>query len=191
MQETREFIIIIEKLAQLYPKLPNMAATIAVNFAKERFVMQNWVDRTRQPWVKRKESKYDKRKGRAILVDKAILKRDIHKIEVSATRAVIGTTRLTAGYAKAHNEGFEGTVTVKQHSRRRYKKVKEKYTTKKGNARTRTSKQVDTDKATISVQTHTRKMKIPERRFLGASAVLDRRIERYITNQFIQVLKSV
>ena len=185
MNQTAEFTRTIERLAQLYPKLPRVAAIVAVNFSKERFRMQNWVDRSREPWKKRKDTKS---KGRAILVKTGRLKRDVQVISVGRESAVVGTSNLTTPYAKTHNEGYTGTVTVKGHTRHRYKKVKESYTTRGGITRSRTSKQVSG--STIAVRTHTRKMNLPARRFLGPSAVMDRRIERELTKQFINALKG-
>lgn len=188
MQETAEFLQKMNALARLYPTLTNLAATEAVNFSKERFRAQNWVGNTTVPWKKRKD-KNKKDKGRAILVKTARLKRDVHKIYVGAEKALIGTSNLTAPYAKAHNEGFKGTVTVPAHTRSRFKKVKEKYSTKSGKEKTRTSKQVDTTAGEIKVRTHTKKMNLPRRQFLGASPVLDKKIQRTLTAAFIKALK--
>ncbi len=191
-KEIQQFAKALIELGKLWPKLPNIAATVAVNFSKERFVQQNWVDKTTTTWKRNSDAaKRSKNRGRAILAKTARLKRDVQKIYVTGHSALIGTSRLTSPYAKAHNEGFRDIVTVKQHQRLRYKKVKEKYTTKKGNVRTRTSKQVDDTNPTISVRTHNRKMNIRQNRFLGPSSVLDTRIERQITAEMIKVLKTI
>jgi len=174
MQETQQYFKILDNVAKAYEKLPDRCAAEAVNFFKERFT--SGVDIYNKPFKKRSD-KAKRNKGRAILVDKGVLKRDIRKVFANAKAALISTSRLTVPYAKAHNEGFEGTVTVKAHQRQRYKKVKEKYTTKKGNERTRTSKQFDNSKATISVRTHQRKMKIEQRQFMGVSPLLIKRID--------------
>ncbi len=190
--QTIQFTKAINELGKLWPKLPNIAATVAVNFSKERFVQQNWVDRTTSPWKRNSDAvKRSKNRGRAILVKTGRLKRDVQKIYVTANTALIGTSKLTVPYAKAHNEGFKGTVQVKAFKRHRYKKVKEKYTTKKGNERSRTSKQLDDSKPLIVVRTHNRKMNIKQNKFLGPSAVLDTRIERQLTAEIIRVLKTV
>jgi hypothetical protein len=185
IKETIEFLKIVNALKLLYPKLPNFAAITAVNFFKERFVLGRDINNITF------KSRADKRdRKRAILVGKGsgILKRDIQKLKVTADYAIVGTTRLSAPYAKAHNEGFSGIVSVKAHTRVRYKKVKEKYTTKKGNEKTRTSKQVDSDSAKIQVGTFRRKMHLPKRQFMGASAFLDRRIQKLVTEQMIKTI---
>jgi phage gpG-like protein len=189
--ELKGYIDMMNSLAKVYTGLPNLAATEAVNFSKERFRDQNWDDgRLSIPWKKRKEKKRDKRRGRAILIDKAVLKRDVRKIYVGPDKAIIGTTRTTQGYAKAHNQGFKGTVTVKEHRRKKYKKVKEKYTTRDGTERSRTSKQIDSAAGDTIVKTHNRKMNLPKRQFLGQSPALDRRITRVITATFIRAIKK-
>lgn len=190
LKETQEFVQVMQRLSRMYDTLVPLAATEAVNFSKERFRAQNWLGNTTQPWKKRKEKKRAKSKGRAILVLHAVLKRDIHKEYVGRDKAIISTSKLTVPYAKAHNEGFRGTVVVPEHKRSRFKKVKESYTTRKGNKRTRTSKQVDASKEKITVRTHNMKMNLPKRQFVGASPVLDKKIERMITAQFIKALKG-
>lgn len=184
-KDTAEFLKIVDGLSRLYPKLPNYAAITAVNFFKERFVLGR--DIYNVPFKKRKNNVDP---GRATLVGKgtAILKRDVHKIFVNDVRAIVGTTKITAPYGKAHNEGFKGTVTVRAHGRHRYKKVKEKYTTKKGNERTRTSKQIDSSSGKIQVGTFRRKMNLPQRRFMGNSPFLDRRIQKEITKQMLDTI---
>ncbi|TAG31894.1 MAG: hypothetical protein EAZ35_02260 [Sphingobacteriia bacterium] len=188
MQETREFILIVERLTRAYGLLPNLAATEAVKFSKNRFRAENWIGNTTENWKKRVRK--DKRTGRAILVNKAILKRDIHKIYVGPDRAIIGTTKLSAPYAKAHNEGFSGKVNVKEHKRRRFKKVEETYTSKTGKEKKRTSKQVDESGGNIIVKSYSKKMKLPKRQFMGVSPVLDNIIQRSITAALIKAIKK-
>jgi hypothetical protein len=187
IKETIEFTKIMDGLSRLYPKLPNYAAITAVNFYKERFVVQR--DIYDKP-LKKRTSDTKKDKGRAIEVKSGRFKRDIQKILVTDTRAIVGTTRLTAPYAKAQNEGFKGTVTVRAHGRNRYKKVKEAYTDKNGRARNRTSKQVDTDKEKIQVGTFRRNMNLPERRVMGVSPLVDRRIQKTVTSKIIENIKE-
>lgn len=99
-----EFAKRIENLNRLYPRLPNLAATIAVKFVKDRFRAQNWIDTRTEPWPKRKETDRQRRKnsGRAILVKSGRLKRSIRKIITTQTLAVVGTD---VPYAPYHNQG--------------------------------------------------------------------------------------
>ncbi len=188
LEETRDFVRIVDGLARLYPRLPHIAATYAVNFFKQSFIRQAWLGQRTEPWAKRK--KEGRRKGRAIGIDRGVLKRDIHKIRVTSTTALIGTSRITQAYAKAFNEGFKGTVNVKEHTRARFKKVKEQYTTRAGNVRNRTSKQVDEAAGSITVGTHRRKMNQPARPYMKPSPVLDKGIERTIGAAMLKVIKQ-
>jgi phage gpG-like protein len=112
MQETLEFVKLLDRVTKAVNVLPQRAATLAVNFSKERFRSQNWVDHTTEPWTKRKTR--DKRKGRAILVDSGRLKNSIRKVVVTNDYAIIGTD---VPYAKIHNDGFRGTENVRHHRR--------------------------------------------------------------------------
>ena len=188
-KELQEFTAMMIRLEAAYRLLPNKAATVAVNFSKERFRQQNWLGNTTQPWKKRKkEGKRDR--GRAILVKTGNLKRDVHKISVTATTALIGTSKLTGGYAKAHNEGYRGTVTVKSHKRHVYSKVKEKYTTRNGKERSRTRKTIDSTTPAGTVRSHKRRMNLVMRKFLGASPVMDKQINRMMAAELIRAIKG-
>lgn len=135
-----------------------------VNFSKERFVRQNWVDANTEPWKKRKPRKRTKRveKG-ATLVRSARLKRSIRKLHVSREVITVGTD---VPYAKIHNQGFRGTVNVKAHTRTR-------------------------DGKKVNVNGFTRRINVPKRQFIGESAVLKKRIERLATAELIHAIKGV
>lgn len=183
--ELKEFDRTIRALEKVYKILPGKAATIAVNFFKERFIAQNWVDTNTRPWKQRKQARRRNRRQRAILTKTGRLRRSIRKITVTEVYALIGTD---VPYAQAHNEGFSGTVTVQQHQRTKTKKEKSNYRTRSGDIRSRTRKVKDTGN-TSTVKTHTRKMRIPQRKFMGISPVLDTRIERMMNAEFNKVLK--
>ena len=155
-----DYIRKLQALARLYNRFPELAAVEAVNFTKERFVMKNWVDRSRKAWPQRK------RKSRGTLMVKSgRLKRSIRKLKTTQNSVIIGTD---VPYAQAHNDGktIEKTVNVRQHTRKR-----------KGRSHT--------------VQSHTRNMKLtlPERRFIGESAVLARRVERLLQSEMNNILR--
>jgi phage gpG-like protein len=155
---------ILDAINSAIVALPNKIATEAVNFSKERFVQQNWVDSTTQSWAKRKNSRGSARRNKgAVLVDSGRLKRSIRKIEVSPTLVVIGTD---VSYAKAHNNGFRGRKQVKTYNKR----------SSKGNV--------------YKVRAHTVNVNLPRRRFLGESAVLNQRIERMATAEITRAIKK-
>ncbi len=196
MTETLEFTRITNALATLYPKLMNYAATTAVNFFKERFVVGRDINNI--PFKKRSENVWgekrgrDKKGGRGILVDSATLKRDIQKLTVTNDYAIVGTSRISSPRAKAHNEGFKGTVTqqVNAHTRRKFGKEKRGtgvYGVKTRKERTKTVKIVT---ATTQVKAFTRRIKqsIPQRQFMGNSPFLDRRIQAEQTRLIIETI---
>ena len=134
-------------------RLVNRSGVVAVNFSKERFVRKDWLDgNSRQTWEKRKR----KDKG-SLMVRSGRLKRSIRKMSEGDYFVYIGTD---VPYAKAHNEGGEitKTVNVRSHSRAR-----------KGR----------TDK--FKVKSYQRKINLtlPKRQFIGDSAALAIRIERF------------
>ena len=45
----------MKELKATYAKLPNEIATVAVNFSKERFRDQSWLDETKERWKPRKK----------------------------------------------------------------------------------------------------------------------------------------
>ena len=167
-----DFIAKLNRLSKLYKKFPELAAIEAVNFSKERFVRKNWVDKSVTAWKARKPSpdwhSEAQKKAAArgsLMVKSGRLKRSIRKIKVTRNSVTIGTD---VPYAQPHNEGavINQSVNVKTHSRKR-----------KGRTET--------------VKAHRRKRKItlPERRFIGESAVLLRRVERLVQREINEILK--
>lgn len=168
--------------------IPEKVATVAVNFFKRRFIDQNWLDTYTKPWKPRKEDRNRKRnlrRYRGILTKTGRLRRSIRKIKVTPDYIIIGTD---VPYARAHNEGFRGTVEVKEHTRQRTKKVKEQYRTRAGRERTRTRKTIDESKPAVTVKRHRRKMNLPQRQFMGQSSYLNRLMERTIISELNKIL---
>ncbi len=192
MQETLEFIQLIERVNTAITHLPQQVATIAVNFSKDRFRSENWVDNTTEPWKKRKQGwTRDRRKGRAILVDSSRLKRSVRKVSVTADRIVIGTD---VPYASVHNDGFRGRVTqhVGGYSRKKMGMVHKGTGTYSIRTHAERTRRVRSQVGSVSVKPYTRTINqnIPRRRFIGNSSVLNSQIERFITSQFIHAIKG-
>lgn len=140
-------------LVEMFNELPEQIGMIAVNFSKQRFVEQNWKDKLPEAWAARRRKRRGgaKRQNGAILVDSGRLKRSIRIISTTTVSVTIGTD---VPYAQIHNDGFNGTQSVKAHTR-------------KGR----------------NVRAHTRKMQMPRRRFLGESQAMNTEIENFIINQ--------
>ena len=144
----------------------------AVNFSKERFRSQNWVDNTTEQWAKRKQTKESKQRSkRGVLTDTGRLRRSIRVISANEDRVIIGTD---VPYAQIHNDGgrFKATQRVRTHLRTEHFRSGVKVREHKVNAHTRV----------ISIN-------MPRRRFLGNSAVLARRIERVAAVEFNKLLR--
>jgi len=177
----------LDALLNTYKKLPTEIATIAVNFSKERFKDQAWLDQTKTKWTPRKKPRgRSKKRSQTLLVDTGRLKRSIRKIKATPEQVIIGTD---VPYAEIHNEGgkINETVTVKSHV---VKSHRRKAYTRNRKGRSERIK-AQTVKA-FTVKAHKRKMnlKIPQRRFLGASYTLNKRIELHITARFMRALKQ-
>jgi phage gpG-like protein len=180
----------MSSLSRTYKTLPNEIAAVAVNFSKERFVSQSWLDSTKTKWEPRKRQ----RKGRGsqtLLVKTGRLKRSVRKILATETQIVIGTD---VPYAQIHNDGgkINKVVAVKAHTRNKMGKVKRgtgvfNVRTRKERTRTKTEKVGD-----IKVKAHTREMNttIPQRQFIGESYTLTKRITNLIAARFMRALKS-
>ena len=182
-----EFVKILDALAESIGDLPRMVGTEAVNFSKERFLQQNWYDTAPIPWPLRRHLRRGgkKRQQGAVLVDSGRLKRSIRIVSVSGTAVIIGTD---VTYAQMHNYGFKGKETVKAY-RQRVKAHRRKITvkTKKGGTK---KKVVQVKAHTRTIAAHQREVDMPRRRFLGESAELNRRIEKLITDTFVEAIKN-
>mgnify|MGYP000171342129 CR=1 FL=1 len=83
-----------------------------------------------------------------------------YKAEISARRVVITAGGDRVPYARAHNEGFSGSVVVRSHER----------VSRKGKP--------------YVVKQHARKMLIPRRRFMGESRELETLIKKDVEQLF-------
>jgi phage gpG-like protein len=169
------FIRKLEALNDAYKKLPAEIAAIAVNFSKDRFREQAWLDETKENWKPRKRP----RKGRGsqtLLVKTGRLKRSVRKISATEDRIIIGTD---VPYAQIHNEGgtVTATVNVKAHT---------------VNEHTRKRKGRNERLKSHSVKAHQRKMntKIPQRQVIGNSKTLQDKIISHITARFERALRT-
>ena len=163
--------------------LPLQMAAVAQNFFVGSFQRQGWYDGlTLKRWTPRKGEKWRRKKkgrrgNRAILIKTGRLRRSI-KIRSARFQKIIIATDVA--YAAAHNYGYKGTVSVRSHTRRQYRRVREEYTTKTGKQRTRRKKVVN---SSHTVRQHNRKMNLPQRQFMGHSPMLDRKLNKVIERQ--------
>lgn len=172
------------KMKKALLTLPKVIGTNAVNFSKERFRAQNWWDTAAVPWAKRNPGA-KRNKGRAILRDSGALARSPRIISANLKLVTIGSA---VAYAKAHNDGFTGTVRIKAHSRNLFTKqrVGSGKFTKKGKERMKTVRVIS---GKTQVRSHTRKVKLPARRFMGNSAQLASRLKRVAGIHILRTIK--
>lgn len=165
--------------------LPVVIGNEVVNWSKDSFKNQGFTDSRFMPWKKRQVNS-KKNKGRAILVLTGRLKRSIRIVSLSKDSVAIGSD---VPYAKAHNDGFNGTVTVKAHKRHSYSisKVGTGKLNKSGTERMQTVKAV---KGSIDVGSYTRKMRMPQRRFLGNSFLMNERLKRVAALHLLKSLRN-
>ncbi|MCT4613601.1 MAG: phage virion morphogenesis protein [Marinifilaceae bacterium] len=166
-----EFITKIDNLTKLYPKLPKHAGVLAVNFFKDRFRQQNWINHNTKPWKARSR---DINK-RGILIKSGRLKRSIRVTKTTPESVEIGTD---VPYAQIHNEGgtINTVVKVSTHTRDAH--------TRKRKGRTEKVRE-------HTVSSHSRKVniRIPKRQFIGKSAVLEKQISRHIQAAITKAIK--
>lgn len=164
MNELTEYFNMLDRVSRVVDTLPRRAATEAVNFTKDRFKQQNWVDTTTKPWKKRKPVKGESRKRsqRNILVKSGRLRKSPRTIYADHNSAAIGTD---VEYAQVHNDGFRGRVNQRVRSH------------------TRNGKKVKSFKRSLN-------MNIPQRQYVGESAVQDARIQRMMTAEIVRAIKG-
>lgn len=171
----RQFFAQVDRIANAMDKFPIQAAVTAERFSKERFRMKNWVDRTREPWPENSEATLkalERKPGPkgSMMVRSSRLKKSVRKLSWTRRFIVIGTD---VPYAQINNDGgtINKTVKVKPHKR----------VITRGRAKAKT----------VKVKAHQRQMNthIPQRKFLGESAILMRRIERLMERQLKEALK--
>lgn len=169
---------------QVLQYAPGMLGNIAVNFFLDRFRYQNWMGHTTEPWKQRKKNNR-RNKGRAILVQSGRLRRSIRITRITGLTTYIGSD---VPYARAHNEGFKGTVSVKAFTRNKYskEKVKSGRFTKSGAERMKTVQRIS---GSSQVKAHTRRMNLPRRQFMGNSPVLEKQLQRKLLAELMKGLR--
>lgn len=177
----------LDALSDSYRKLPNEIAATAVNFSKERFRDQAWLDKTKENWKPRARRRAgSSKKSQTLLVNTGRLKRGMRKISATQDSVIIGND---VPYAQIQNDGgtINKTVTVNQFTKKGFNK---KSYTRKRNGR---SENISAHAVkSHSIKSHSRKMnlKIPARTFIGKSDMLERKLLSLITDRFKEALKK-
>jgi phage gpG-like protein len=174
------FAAIQRRLESTIRELPRRLGTEVVRYSNQRFREQGWDG---QPWQGRKGNKDA---GRALLMKRGRLRRSIRIINVTADSVTIGTD---VPYARIHNEGYNGTQSVRAHTRALEFtfKFSDLNTPVKGSGKFKVRKgkgAYDT-----KVKAFTRRMRMPQRKFLGDSPYLRRNLERIIRADMNRIMK--
>ena len=156
-------------------KLPRQLGAEIVRYSLQRFREQGW-DGT--PWKKR-NPRAKRNAGRAILVNSGRLRRSIRVLATTPTSVTVGSN---VPYAQAHNDGFNGTVSVPAHTR--HLKYRYKYT----DVATRKTRQA-TGINEVKVKSFIRRLRMPRRQFLGDSPYMRKGLLRITTAEFTRALK--
>lgn len=164
--------------------LPKVLGNEAVNWSKESFNRQGFLDETTQLWPGRKKNK-GRNANKAILVQSGRLRRSIRIISSTETSVIIGTD---VPYAKVHNYGFRGIVHVSPHKRQNIIRtsVKGSYDGI-GNKRKRSKLEILGSRG--NVKGYSYKQNIPKRQFMGNSANLRLRLFIVGRNHLLQKMK--
>ena len=151
-------------------RFPSKAGNVALRFVNGNFRAQGFKGSTFQPWK-------PNRKGTTTLVKTGKLR----AANYFTTQIGQFTLKNHMKYAKIHNEGFKGTISVKAHSRNKYSK------TRVGN-RTMTMKTGEK-----AIRSHSRKINLPQRQFIptvaNPSPVLNNAILRMMDKDIQNIMK--
>lgn len=163
-------------------RYPSIAGNIALRFINGNFRAQGFQGQRFERWQKGK-----KKSGSTLVVTGALRAANYYTTQPGQT-----TLKNSRPSAKAHNEGFKGTVTVSAHSRNRYtrSKVGTGKFTKTGKERTQT---ITSKSGSSMVKSHSRKMNLPKRQFMPTSPndspVLNNAIIREVAKDINQIMQ--
>lgn len=163
-------------------RFPTKAGKIALRFVNGNFRAQGFQGASFKKWKSTK-------RGGTILVKTGKLRTATYY----TTQVGQATIQNHMPYAKVHNEGFSGNVSVKAHTRNKYSKTKVgtgKFT-KTGKERQKTMT-MKTGQSTV--KSHSRKVNIAQRQFAptatNSSPVLNNAISREVSKDINQILKK-
>lgn len=103
--------------------------------------------------------KEQKLSGQVLKNRTGTLRRKINSVVAESAYSVTGNVGVKLAYAAAHEYGFDGTVTIREHLRR----------AKGGGGRDAHGRFKGQSAASVLVHSHERHMRIPERSFLRSS----------------------
>lgn len=166
--------------------LPRLIGNEVVNFALDNFRRQGYLGDVFEPWRLRKPAGR-KSSTRALLVKSGRGRRSIRVTRADQHMVAIGSD---VPYMKAHNEGSTAIATVKAHTRKIYGVAK----VGTGVFSVKTRKERMRKQSFLSghakVKSHTRRMRLPKRQFIGKSQYLMARLKRVYAVEIIKAFNA-
>lgn len=184
MSLTNRFKLSAQKFEQLKRNLPRQIAALCVSFFLDAFRKEGWTDEGFRRWKPRQAKRTVKRsgQGRNILVKSGRLRREVGSSIKMATWNRI-RFEVNVPYAHIHNAGFVGQESVESYTRRIKGEVQVFST------RTKRRTTVSATVGETQVKAHTRHMVMPQRKFMGHSAVMKRKISELIQRELKKVMQ--
>lgn len=147
----------LEKYLQQLPDkvmddVSHIVAEGATTYFKESFQTKGFDS---NPW----QAGRAKKTG-SLMVESGNLMNSINPVLISPTKVIISAGNDKVDYARPHNEGFQGSVTINPFTRKNGQQVKQ----------------------------HTRQMNIPKRQFMGKASQLAERLSNQIKSYLKTVL---
>lgn len=168
----------IDKLLERYRakklKIIQQAAGMALSHFKKSFTDQGFTDVTLKKWPERIGG--PKNEGRAILVNRGVLKRGLRIKKTDINGAIVGMDQAVK-YAQIHNEGGEIVITPKM--RRFFWAM---YFKAGGNDKKTKSGELPQFWLRLAL-TKKDTIKIPQRQYIGDSVSLERLIISYVEQE--------
>ena len=190
---TTDFAQLVTDLNSFFKELPRWAGNEALNFYRDSFQRQAYIDQSVKRWQNRKNDKSTKRTGRSVLTQSGRLRRSL-RLRVVGNQINISTD---VPYAKAHNEGelLNKTVAVRRHRRKvASHDTHRTIAGKEGKKSSRIRFAKDSQGFTY-IKEHSRKMntQLPQRQFVDIpnkpiSAFLEKRIALHVQKAIEKVM---
>ncbi|OWY20688.1 hypothetical protein C7N43_00380 [Sphingobacteriales bacterium UPWRP_1] len=165
-------------------RLPRFVGTLAVNFFKENFTRQGFADEPFVKWKGRKQyikegAKVEMHGRASLLIKTGALRRSIRIVQTAANKVSVGTI---LPYAQIHNEG--GTIVQKPTFKQRmYFSYLSEEAYKSGNTSTGNMYAAFSTAKKLNII-------IPQRKFIGNSTGLNKRIARQIHAWLKEILRA-
>ncbi len=145
--------------------LPKIIGNEVVNYTLDNFKMQGFQGDSFEPWQKRKSSS-KRDPTNAILIRSGRGRRGFRVVQATADVVIIGND---VPYMKAHNDGSNERVEIKEHLRSKSKGRIQKITGIKSNKPILLS---------WNVKAHSRQNNLPKRQMIGKSQYLMNRLKQ-------------